>query len=257
VDHYEDGAIVVQLFLDQMETRCTGLAQFLAVSMIRTFLSDKDADWQARSNRGWTAEKRQAMLDQCSRIIHQPQWRDRILGGLRSEDEQEFYEADRAAAVLEMDAWPFHWDRLQKQPLQAARWFGVMEGCNQERVAEVVALAESTLPLDSVATGPAEEIGLGPGYETHGCLDFILQELGRFPGHGIRLIEAGLKSPVIRNRNLALKVLSEWGKEKWPANVERLLADARDREPDEKVRKRIDNVLAGRPLESGIGSALG
>jgi len=56
---------------------------------------------------------------------------------------------------------------------------------------------------------------------------------------------------------MALKALSEWEREKWPANMERLLAEARDREPDEQVRKRIENVLAGRPLENAIASALG
>ena len=71
------------------------------------------------------------------------------------------------------------------------------------------------------------------------------------------MLETGLKSPVIRNRNMALKALSEWEREKWPANMERLLAEARDREPDEQVRKRIENVLAGRPLENAIASALG
>ena len=193
MDDYEDGASVAQLFLNQMETGRSALGEFLAVTAIRAFLSNQQADWQARSNRGWTHEKREEMERQCSQIIKQPQWRDRVRTGLRSEDEGEFSNADRAATVLQIGTWPFHWDRLKKQPLQSGRWYSVMRDCNESRIADVVALAESTLPLQTIASGPGTEMGLGPGYEAHSCLGFILQDLGRFPRHGLRLVEAGLK----------------------------------------------------------------
>jgi|GEM_PF-7001071 len=35
------------------------------------------------------------------------------------------------------------------------------------------------LPLDKIATGPADELGLGTGFEAHGCLDTMLQEMKR------------------------------------------------------------------------------
>jgi hypothetical protein len=249
MDDYEDGAIVVQLFLNRMEEGRSALLELLAVNAIRGFLQDEDADWTARASRGWNSEKREELLRQCSEIIQQPHWQDRVLTGLRSEDEAKFYNADRAAAVLQIDAWPFHWYRLTKKPLQSGRWYAVMRERNASRIAQVIALAESTLPLQEIARGPGTEIGLGPGYEAHGCLDFILQGLGKFHGHGVRLIEAGLKSAVIRNRNMALKALSEWGKENWPSDVLPFLKKARQMEPDQAVRRRMDNAIAGRPLE--------
>jgi len=249
MDDYEDGAVVTHLFLNQMEKGRSALSEFQAVNAIRVFLSEKEADWQARGNRGWTVEKREEMLRQCSAITQQPHWRDRVLTGLRSEDDVEFDLAGRAAAVLQIDAWPFHWDRLKKEPLQAGRWFGVMQDCNDSRIADVVALAESSLPLQQIASGPSTAIGLGPGYEAHSSLGFILQDLGRFPRHGMRLVEAGLQCSTIRNRNMALKALSEWGKDKWPANIVSLLKEASEREPDQEVRRRIDNAIAGRPLD--------
>jgi hypothetical protein len=225
------------------------IPELLAVNAIRTFLQDKEADRQARGNWGWTPEKREEMLRQCSEIVQQPHWRDRVLTTIRSEDEVEFFDADRAAGALGIDAWPFLWERLKKQPLQSSRWFGVMRDCNESRIADVVAFAESTLPLQRIASGPGTEMGLGPAYEAQSCLGYILQDLGRFPRHGIRLIETGLRCQTIRNRNVALKALAEWGKEMWPANVISLLESARDREPDQDVRRRITNALAGRPLE--------
>ena len=124
-----------------------------------------------------------------------------------------------------------------------------MKNCSDERIGEVVALAEQHIPVDKIATGPGTEMGLGPGYEHHGCLDFVLQELGRFPAYGAKLVEAGLKSSVIRNRNGALRVLSEWGKEQWPQEIEAALQQALSDEPDDDVRGRIQNVIDGKPLD--------
>ncbi len=249
MDDYEDGAFVVQLFLNQMEQGKSTVREFLVVNAICTFLQDKEADWQARGNRGWTPEKREGMLRQCSELVQQPHWRDRVHTAIRSEDEVEFFDADRAASVLEIDTWSFHWDRLKKQPLQSSRWFGVIRVCNESRIANVVAFAESALPLQSIASGPGTEMGLGPAYEAQSCLGYILQDLGKFPRHGIRLIETGLRCQTIRNRNMALKALAEWGKDKWPDHMISLLEKAREREPDQGVRRRINNVLAGRPLD--------
>jgi hypothetical protein len=252
LDDYEDGAAVVKLFLDQIEQRGSSLPQLLAVVAIRDFLDDEEADWDARACQGWTQDKRQAMRKQCATIIERPTWRERVLTGLKSEDEQEFAHAAQGASVLGIDAWPYHWDRLQKQPRESGRWFHVMRGCTKSRINDVVALAEASIPLDKVATGPGTELGLGLEYEAHHCLDYLLQDLGRFPGEGVRLIATGLQSPVTRNRNMALRALSEWGQDEWPASVPALLKQARDCEPESEVRERIENVLAGRPLEEGI-----
>jgi hypothetical protein len=83
-------------------------------------------------------------------------------------------------------------------------------------------------------------------YEPHRCLDFILPELRRFPGYGVTLLEAGLRSPVIRNRNLALRALDEWGKTQWPRGIESALKEALAKEPEQQVEQNIENVRAGK-----------
>lgn len=251
MDGYEDGAAVVELYLDQAQRRASSLADFLVINTIRDFLTDQDADWPSRASRGWTPEKRQS-LQQSSQVLDRPVWRDRVLEALHSDDEQEFHRAGQAASVLRIDAWPFHWERVQRMPLEAGRWYHVMKHCNDDRIGGVISLAEAALPLAEIGTGPAAELGFGPGYEGHSCLDFILQELERFPGFGGRLVEVGLQSPTIRNRNLALKVLSEWGQDHWPENMLSQLEEARRKEPDEQVQRRIENIIAGRPLENGL-----
>jgi hypothetical protein len=80
-----------------------------------------------------------------------------------------------------------------------------------DRIDQIVRLAQAQIPVSQVASGPANAMGLGPEYRFHSCLDFVLQDLKSFPGKGWRLVEAGLKSPVVRNRNMAVNVLQGRG----------------------------------------------
>ena len=151
----------------------------------------------------------------------------------------EFAHADQAARALGIDTWDIHWRRLQKKPADPGRWYHVMALCDEDRIGKVIEFAEANLDLAGIATGAADELGLGLGFEQHRCLDFILQELRRFPGRGATLIEAGLKSPVVRNRNMAVAALAGWPRGEWSSGVEESLARAAECEPDEGVRERM------------------
>lgn len=245
IDCYEDGAATVELYVGHAGRKAVSLDHFLTVATIRDFLANDEADWDSRRQHGWTPERRAALAGQCSSFIDRPEWRERIVDGLRSEDEVVFFNADGAANVLGIDTWDYHWERLRASPRKSNRWFPVMKACNEARIAGVIALASEHIPTHEIATGPGSEMGLGPGYEVHGCLDFILQELGRFPGHGDGLVRVGLKSPVVRNRNMALRALAEWGKDRWPEGMEAALAESIAVEPDDDVRGRMEKVAAG------------
>jgi hypothetical protein len=138
---------------------------------------------------------------------------------------------------------------LQQKPLDSGRWFHVMTLCNDERIQAVVEAAEEHIDLSRIATGAGEELGLGPGYEHHLCLTFVLQGLRRFPGCGSKLIQAGLKSPVVRDRNMAIAALAAWGQNSWSDAIRASLKAAAEIDPDESMRGRMRKVLNGEPLE--------
>jgi hypothetical protein len=249
IDDYEDGAEAVERFLAHVEQCGTSLTQFLTLVAIKNFLADEKADWGVRAERGWSVDVRQNLVKQASAIIDRPVWREKALSGLKQSNELIFHEANTAAAALGIETWPFHWDRLRNSPKDSGRWFHAMSHCDADHIGDVVALAERELPLAAIASGPADELGLGPEFANHTRLDFILQEMGRFPGLGAKLIAAGLRSPVVRNRNMALSALSKWGRDNWPHGIDALLQAARAAEPCEQVKSRIENVIAGKPLE--------
>jgi hypothetical protein len=77
----------------------------------------------------------------------------------------------------------------------------------------------------------------------------VLQDLRRFPGRGWRLIRAGLQSPVTRNRNMAVRALAAWDRQAWPPETELLLRQAVKAEPSEDIRRDMEKILAGEPLD--------
>jgi hypothetical protein len=114
----------------------------------------------------------------------------------------------------------------------------------EDQLDEVLSFAEEAIPVDQIATGPADLLGLGDKYATHRALDWILQDLKRFPARGWRFLQAGVQSPVTRNRNLALTALLAWPKASWPESAEELLRKGYAAEPNEKLRERLRSALS-------------
>ncbi len=247
LDKYEDGSAAVSAFVMHMRARASTLPHLLTIASIQCWLANKDTDWAERESKGWTRERRRELLSVCAAIIDRPVWRELALSGLRSNDESQFHTANQAARILGIDTWSYQWDRLRQSPANGSHWFNVMRLCNMDRIAAVVTLADRELPLSQIATGPGRELGLGKEYQWHRCLDFILQDLGGFPGHGTSLIEAGLQSPVTRNRNMAVKAISEWGQGNWSPGLRDALEQAASKEPDEEIREAMCRVLNGQP----------
>jgi hypothetical protein len=66
------------------------------------------------------------------------------------------------------------------------------------------------------------------------------------PGLGGPLLGASLRSPVIRDRVVALRALARW--ERLPADLLAHVAEARANDPDDGVRGYAALVIAGEPF---------
>jgi hypothetical protein len=249
VDDYEDARPVIESYLNHMEASATTIEDFLHVNSIKRFLDEEESRWERRLEGGWTNEIRVTLQRTCDSILARIEWPEKARAALGSQDEMKFFHADQAAKALGIDTWEIHWRRLKLKPADPSRWYHVMALCNEDRIGNAIDFAEAKLDLEKIATGAADEMGLGRGFEQHSCLDYVLQELRRFPGRGAGLISAGLKSPVVRNRNMAIAALAASSGEKWPSGLEQSLEAAAEIEPDEGVRSRMQKVLRGEPLE--------
>jgi hypothetical protein len=115
---------------------------------------------------------------------------------------------------------------------------------DRDRNRRVIAFAEANLPLDEIASGPSNLMGLGPAYGAHRCLDFVVQEMRRESVFSPRLVTSALRSPVVRNRNMAVAALENHPIEEWGASLIEALRRAASDEPDEQVRERMEAVAA-------------
>jgi hypothetical protein len=248
IDHYEDARPVLELFLKHMEASAETIQDFLHVNAIKGYLDEDDSQWEARLAQGWTNEYREKLRAVCDSILQRTEWADLIQAKLGSENEAAFCHADQAARAIGIDTWEVHWQRLQQKPADPGRWYNVMVLCDENRIERVIEFAERTIDLESLATGAANEVGFGRGFEQHRCLGFILQELERFPGRGAKLIDIGLRSPVIRNRNMAVAALAACSGERLSSELRNSLEQAGECEPDDGVRDRMQRVLRGESL---------
>lgn len=249
LDDYADAADACEGYVNHVWSRpALGLKHFLTVAALRQLLSEQNG-WEKRKDSGWTEERRRNLQSLCEDIFSRQTWREQTMQALNAIDEQRFYEGDSAASCLSIDTWEIHFDRVKAAPLDSSfSWYRLLRQTDEPRIDSVLSFAESILPFDRIETGPADELGLGPGFEPHETLDWVLQHLNRFPKRGWRLIKAGLRSPGVRNRNMAIHALAAWPRESWPSEATSLVLEAHAREPDKNVKGRLTALLEGKPV---------
>ena len=240
---YPDGAAATELYLAHLRDGELTLAQFVAVAAIADYVA-RIAPEEGSGFEWW--QRREIIRGHADAILHDPRWPARVQTELASDDPTTFHTAAAAARVLGIDTWEVYFARLERGE---ALWYQVMQSDDPRRIARVAELAAERLPLDALASGPADEVGLGPAFQQHQALDFVLQGLRDQPGLGWPLVRAGLRSPVVRNRNLAIRALDGWGRAAWPPEAEPLLRRALGEEPNADTREWLRRVLAGEPLD--------
>jgi len=244
IDDYEYSADACESYVNVVWSRNDlGLEHFLAVAQLRSFLSEP-GDWEKRHQSGWTDLRRQAIQSLADDVVTRDIWHHKVMEALSDNDDLVFHRGDEAAQRLSIDTWDLHFSRVKASPLTSSSWYRLMRQTDEIRLDEVLTFAESVLPLNQIETGPSDELGLGPNFRPHQALGWVLQDLRRFPNRGWRLIKAGLHSPVVSNRNMAISALSAWNIESLGADIRSVLVKARDAEPKDEVRGRLERLIA-------------
>ena len=235
LDDYEDGADAAEAYLIAIRDRAETLQDLITVHALQSFLK-RDDGWEERAQRGWTATRRQAFEDACAEIMGRDRWNSLIQAGLDSEDPVEFGRANEAARRHGTDTFDVHVRRIRVEPLGHG-WFDAWNQADHDRALQLADLARTLLPLDEIATGSGDALGIGPGWRPHQALDWSLQALRDHPGVGGDLLIMGLQSPVIRNRNMALTALQEWPRASWPDGAGELIQTIAASDPNERTRE--------------------
>ena len=249
---YEEGAEAAERFLDHVAARASSgrfdLELLGAVARLREFLAS-DQDWDQLASSGWTVDHREGLEKVADAILARPEWEEAIQDALDTPEQEERWRGEHLARLVGVDTFERLEARLEHEPVDDAAWFDLMrQASTAPRLERALSLAES-LPLEAIASGPADELGLGPEFRAHRCLDVIVQDLDRFPGKGWPILRAAIRSPVVRNRNMAVRALAAWPREDWAEDTRAVLESAHAAEPDDALRARIDAALEGRALD--------
>ena len=247
IESYQEGALATENYLRHLIDRDNNLEVLVNVDKIEQFLNDKEdgidslpepiaSDWFARQNH---------LLALIKNIKSQPGWEDKTNLGLQAIERSEFWVATEAAQILGIDAWQFYFEKIKQGE---DYWWNAMQTNDPDRIDLLIKYAEQTFPLKEIATGAGDELGLGKEFEAHQKLDWVLQDLRRFPGKGWQLIKAGLQSPVVRNRNMAVNALASWDKNLWTNEVEALFKKAFEVEPNDQTKELMRKITKIEPL---------
>jgi hypothetical protein len=254
IEDYEQAPRAAEAYLRHLarrpEHRPLGLGHLLVAEQLREFIGpvgDELDDDETLRELGWTLDIRRRVLELCERVAARPGWAERVSEGLEAESLERFHQADAAAQLLDIDAWPHHLRRVQADPRRSPSWFRLLHTEDDARFTQALELARSLLPIAEIATGPAEESGFGPEWDVHDTLLGVVQGLVAKPGCGVDLLDAAMRSPVTRVRRGALQVAASWLQDSADASepVQALLAGAVEREVDDELAADIAKVLNG------------
>jgi hypothetical protein len=243
IDDYADGSDAIERYLTLMRSRAESLDDYLAVKAIRDFVSANER-WEV-DRPGWSVRRRDAFKAATLEILGQPHWHDRVAPLLKPDaSESDFWRARVVARDLGVDTFEASFRRLQEDPL-GSWWYDAWIDADTDRARRLAEVARARLPLAEIASGPGDELGLGPGWDAHSALDWSLQALGDHPGIGGDLLLVGLRSPVTRNRIMALKALQQWPIELWPSQARALVEATAATDPNKDTRELAGQVLRG------------
>ncbi|MNI43184.1 hypothetical protein D3C73_975070 [compost metagenome] len=219
-----------------------------AIFCIRDFLAQDEEKWAARMSAGWSAQLRTDISDACQSIIADTKWMSIVMDAVSSGDSPDRYYGVACADQLGIDIWDTLYNQLAENPLQDFYYFQLMKSNDPDRIHRFVQFAIEHLPLQQIATGPGNEMGFGEEYAAHRKLGAILQNLDRFEGMGTELIFTGLNSPVISNRNMAIKALEGWNVASWGERLAYAVTHLLEVEPEDPVKERLHKLREAKGL---------
>jgi hypothetical protein len=236
---YSDAAAVCRAYLLHVCKSQPDLVHMEAAQQIITYVEQDLRDEAERLSRGWNEAARAEATLLARRYISRNDWGALIREQLSASDVRTFERAARAAQAAGIDAYEWHWRRVNANPRDAGAWLHAMESANSDRIDQLVTLAGRALPLATIATGPGDKAAAKLELEAHTALELVLQRLKDFPGKGMNLIAAGLRSPVIRNRNLAINALAAVEAAAISSQAKSMLELALEEETNDEIRKRL------------------
>lgn len=246
---YPFASQVIDDFIRHAKIQANDISDFNALHKIKDFLTELQNDIGEQKANGWNQDIISRCLIEIVEILNSRDWKIAVYEGLKSNDNVMYWNAKQATEKLGIDLWETVWAKLQDKPLDSSSWYDVTHYSKLEHSDKIIDFALKHLPLDEMATGPRDSMGFGENYNKFGSLEFVITFLENFPKKGEQIIITGLKCPVTRNRNMAIKVLNKWNKENWSPEIEIEIKHLSEVEPNNDTKENIKRLMGGQELK--------
>ena len=200
IEDYDDGLFVIQRFVNDSRTNATTLEDLNSIINIYDFVNNALEDNESKYDKSIL----QSIYNDTIYITRDESfhWEDKI------KQDPLNWASLSVANRIDVDIFEELFEHA-KNNIEDAKFYNLVNLSNLDRIKKIVQFAEEELPLNKIATGVSDELGLGSEFNLHMQLNFLLQGLEKFPTEefGEKLILTALKSPVTNNRNTAMRVL--------------------------------------------------
>lgn len=241
---YEQGTEVCKVFISQVDNIAPKELKLLhCVCEIADFVQSSGEDWLLLESLGWDDHYQQQIMTLSQKIIQKPEWATLIIEALQSSSRTKNYQASLVAKSLRLDIWELLF-ALQKEKPSSDWWHQLMQADSSHKIERVVELAEQQIELTELDSIDDPLIVGHSEYPSCHAVEYIMQDLGAFPGIGWSLIKRQLRSPTLRDRNMALNVLSTWSDTLWPDDFYDVLTQALTIETNKNAYQRIKQFLS-------------
>lgn len=241
---YAQGPQVCLEFINQVNQISPKELNLLhCVCEIADFVQNSGEDWLSLGELGWSDYYQQQIMSLSQHIIQKPQWSALIIKSLQSHCRTKSYQASLVAKAIHLDIWELLFSLQECNP-NADWWHHLMQTDSSYKIEKVVKLAEQQINISASHNIDTSLINYHSEYKPHHAVEYIMQDLRSFPGIGWSLIKKQLHSPILRNRNMALNVLSAWSGIVWPHDLYETLTQVLTIETDKNTHQRIRKFLA-------------
>ena len=254
ISGYSQAGDALRLYLNHAEKQAVSIRHLSYVLALQSWAESLNEENDGDYFEDCTKLKSDVMTS-CAKIADNSKWRDKIVAAINNREYDReslvnFNMAADAARQLNIDVNAELFDAVKANPLEYSwQMSRLMEV--PELAEEIVELCESVLPLDKMSSGMGDYMFPDDYREEHNCLDIVLQQLSNMPLKGVKLVKCGLNSPVIRNRNMAIKAMTGWTKSlgKPLSEISAELYDEvmriREIEVNDSAKENIEKLLTG------------
>lgn len=244
---FQEAEETIQNYIRHAKLTRLKIADFIALHGIKDYLEQSPAENEILNS--WDEDNISNALIDINAILYSKDWTSEIHEALDSSDHVEFWNGKQAAQKLNMDISDFLWKRLERYPLDSTSWYDITTYVEHDNPQKLIDKAIYLLPIEEISTGPEKSMGIGPDWHKHQSMDTLITFLEDHPGVGEEIILAGLKSPVIRNRNMTLRTLQSWTSDNWSEKIKTELNKLNEIEPNFDTKADLEKLLTGEKIE--------